>query len=162
MDCAIPEFCQDPSDKLDYHVDFEEHLERIWEADTDYSIGVRIRPPTATGYEYEATTAGRSGMRPPRWPTSITSTVTDGSVTWTARAISTSSLKSTVSGTPAWSADTGLTVSGETVDGQRASAYIAGGDDGQRYLVRVEATMADTTERNASFWLLIKRREIGA
>lgn len=156
----FPEFEQDASDKLDYAIDFEPHLVRLHEQNTDYLSGARVRPAIGTGYEYECTTGGRTGAKNVRWPTTIAATVTDGSVVWTCRALSTASLKTTVSGTPTWNADTGLTVSGATISGQRAIAYITGGVEGQRYLVRVEAVMADTTERNACFWLKIRERKI--
>lgn len=135
---------KDPTEKLDYSVDFEVFLTRFWKADASYDVNTFVRPNRSTGYEYECTTAGRSGHREPNnWPTTIGATITDGSVTWTCRALSTNSLTSTVSGIPTWTADTGLTVSGLSVTNQMGTAYIEGGSDGEDYSVRVSATLVD-------------------
>lgn len=55
-----------------------------WAATTAYSVGVFVQPPTANGFYYKCTaSSGSSGGSPPAFPTTIGSTVTDGSVTWT-------------------------------------------------------------------------------
>jgi hypothetical protein len=60
----------------------------IWVASTAYSVGDFVSPTTENGYRYECTTAGTSDSSEPTWPTDVTSdttTVTDGTVTWTIR-----------------------------------------------------------------------------
>lgn len=64
---------------------------------TAYSLGARMQPATADGssnvgiarrYVWECTTAGTSGAAVPTWSASYTpdsSTITDGTVTWTCR-----------------------------------------------------------------------------
>lgn len=133
-----------PDATLDYAVDFEHVCAREWAPWTDYAASTRIRvflPGHASGYEFEATTGGRSGGRTPVFRT--TGTIADGSVVWTPRAISASSLLRTISGTPTWNADSGITVSGATVSGFKAIAKIAGGTDGEDYSVKVAATGSD-------------------
>lgn len=53
-----------------------------WVATTAYSLGDSARPTTPTGYRYEVTTAGTSHSSEPTWPTTIGSTVTDGTIVW--------------------------------------------------------------------------------
>ncbi|HLY66893.1 MAG TPA: flagellar hook protein FlgE [Chloroflexota bacterium] len=53
-----------------------------WAAQTAYTVGQSISPPSANGHIYQCTVAGTSGATAPgSWPTDG-STVTDGGVTW--------------------------------------------------------------------------------
>lgn len=54
-----------------------------WEASTAYSLGDSVEPVTPNGKRYVVTTAGTTGASEPTWPTSIGSTVANGSVIWT-------------------------------------------------------------------------------
>lgn len=136
-----------PNAILDYAVDFELECARQWNKWTDFSAGVRIRvfrSGVASGYEFEATTGGRAGGRPPIW--SDTGTIRDGSVIWTPRAISSSSLLRTIVGTPTWTVDTGLTVLSMSVVGLKGIANLGDGVDGQDYAIAVTATGSDGLE----------------
>lgn len=133
-----------PDATLDYAADFEKDCSRLWDKWQDFATGTRIRvfrPGHASGYEMEATTGGRSGGRHPTFPTA--GTLTEGSVTWTPRAISSASLLRTIVGTPTWVADSGVTVSAESLSDQKAIAKIAGGTDGVDYSVTVTAIGSD-------------------
>lgn len=57
-----------------------------WAASTAYTVGAVRRATTlqASGLVFRCTTAGTSGASQPAWPTDIGSTVTDGTVVWTA------------------------------------------------------------------------------
>lgn len=136
-----------PTAELDYAVDFEERCARQWSALTDFAAGERIRVFSggkAVGFEFEPTTPGRTGLRPPIFPSTIGDTVPDGSVVWTCRAISSDSLLRTISGTPTWESDEdAVTFSGETVSGFKAIAKIAGGEDDEDYVITVTAETSD-------------------
>lgn len=60
-----------------------------WRATTARVAGSFVKPDSAANGAitllYECTTAGTSGASEPTWPTTSGSTVTDGTVTWTAR-----------------------------------------------------------------------------
>lgn len=147
-----------PDAKLQYGVDFERECARQWKPFTDYSSGVKIRvyPTTgAGGFEFSSS-GGRTGGSQPRWPTVLAGTVNDGSITWTAGAISSSSLERTVSGTPSWTADSGVTVSSEAVSGTLSSAFIEGGTDDNDYVVAVTATLSDGQEATAAALLPVR------
>lgn len=54
---------------------------------TAYALGNLVTPAaTLNGFVYECTVAGTSGGSAPSWPTVEGASVTDGGVTWTARA----------------------------------------------------------------------------
>lgn len=58
----------------------------VWAASTAFAVG-DIRRATTTqnsGLVFKCTTAGTSGSSQPAWPTDIGSTITDGTVVWTA------------------------------------------------------------------------------
>jgi len=57
----------------------------VWVTATAYSLGDFRRPVTENGFRYEVTTAGTTGGAEPVWPTTIGTTVADGTVVWTAR-----------------------------------------------------------------------------
>ena len=135
---------KDPASKLDYEVDFTDALSRKWgTSDKNRTSGVFIRVSKDNGYDFECTTAGRSGAVEPRWPKTIGATIPDGSAVWTCRAPSTSSLVTTVSSVAWVSPDTSVVITNETLSGQIAKAWIAGGADGQDYTLMVTATCAD-------------------
>lgn len=154
----IEEFEQDPADVLDYAVSFAAECVRYRDPDTSYAINACVRPVKATGLQYRAAAAGRSGTQEPRWPEVAGQTVQDGSVVWTAEAISTASLIRTLSGAT-WTADAGLTASGSSVDADACAAIanISGGTLGQSYLVRVAGTFSDGRTKNRCFGVRIVR-----
>lgn len=64
-----------------------------WAADTEYATSevkdqkakTIVKPTVQNGFWYEATTGGTSDTTEPTWPTVVGDTVSDGTVTWTAR-----------------------------------------------------------------------------
>jgi hypothetical protein len=59
-------------------------IEGAWVANTAYSLGDIIEPTSPNTYVYKVTTAGTSAaVTEPSWPTSINSTVVDGTIIWT-------------------------------------------------------------------------------
>jgi len=60
----------------------------VWVASTAYSSGDYRRPINPNGFRYECTTAGTTAGVEPVWPTTIGTTVADGSAVWTCRSFS--------------------------------------------------------------------------
>lgn len=60
-------------------------LTAVARADWDAKVGTVVSPSVFNGFFYEASEAGVTGGAEPAWPTVAGATVTDGSVTWTAR-----------------------------------------------------------------------------
>ncbi len=139
--CVSPlKACQRSNEKLDYAFDLLIELSRVWEANTEFATGVRVRPSTTrlqTGFEYISSGGQTSGAREPRWPKVDGETVVDGSITWTTAALSLDSLRDRIS-TVVWSAEDPLIAISDDVIGddagqQLATAWIAGGEDGETY-----------------------------
>lgn len=80
-----------------------------------------------TGLQYRVTTAGQCVDREPVWPTTAAETVVCGTVTFTAEAISNTSLKKTISAST-WTGPATITIDDEateTSDGeQKTAAFI--------------------------------------
>lgn len=53
-----------------------------WNPSTNYNQGDQILPPNDNGFFYECIKAGKSGLTPPNFPASISTSFTDGTVTW--------------------------------------------------------------------------------
>jgi prepilin-type N-terminal cleavage/methylation domain-containing protein len=60
---------------------------RAWAGGTAYSIGASVFGTSSQSATFLCTQAGTSGGTQPAWPTSLGTTVTDGSVVWTAVAL---------------------------------------------------------------------------
>lgn len=140
----MTDFTQHPEAVLDYVADFTAHCVRYRDSNRDYANGTAVQPRKPSGFQYRSS-AGRTGSSEPLWPTVLGRTVQDGSVTWTAEAISADSLTRTVSSV-AWTADAGVTVTPITLTGNLASVLISGGEDGQDYAVECVATCSDPTK----------------
>ncbi len=105
-----------------------------------YAAGDYVRPRSANGYLYVATTPGFARHREPRWPSS--DELVDGSVVWAPRLIGGTGLP-TISSV-AWSSTglTGLTIGNESLEGYRIRATATGGVVGAEYRVDAEATIS--------------------
>lgn len=131
---------QHPDSVLWMGFDFERSLFKRWEPGKEFLIAHRIRPTASTGYEYEVTAAGQSGRKEPIWPRTPGSTVQDGSIQWTCRALSDQSLSAVVTGVD-WSSDPGIALSSQLLHGHRALVVVSGGEDGRIYRVQADATL---------------------
>jgi len=69
-----------------------------WPPLTFYPTTIFRCPTVGNGYCYEVTTSGTTGASEPTWPTTVGSTVTDGTIVWTCR-LATVTLSTSVSAT---------------------------------------------------------------
>jgi len=118
--------------------DFRKALEYDWSPSTAYDSGDYVRPSIGNGFEYECTTGGQTSPREPVWPTTVAGTVTDGSITWTARAFSTNATDTISSANVEVSS--GLVAGSPVVDGSVVIVAVSGGSSGGCYIVSIEAT----------------------
>lgn len=105
----------DPAGGRKVVLDLFEQCANFWLPNEQFSVAEFVRPPTATGFSYECTSAGTSAARAPLWPRTIGVTVADGSVVWTCRAAGDNGV-SVISGLSAVSDPIGLTISGLSVN----------------------------------------------
>lgn len=124
-------------------VDWHDYLARLWDPGRVMTAGRIIRPrrARATGFDYEVTTAGRTGGREPVWPKTLGATVTNGSVVFTARAGSTASMRALVS-TAVWESDVGLTLSEPSSSDYVYTTYVSGGEAGSSYRITLRVTLS--------------------
>ena len=121
---------------ITYRFKFARALETLWEPGTEYQTGEYVRPLRPNGYEYECTTAGQSAQDEPDWSESVSGTTSDGSVTWTTRAMAGNARDAinAVNVTP----DAGITYVGFTIDGDDILVKLSGGTVGQCYDIECE------------------------
>jgi hypothetical protein len=155
-----PRIVVDPKrsfDEIPIRFDWHDYLANLPERGNAYALNARVRPrrANATGLEYQATTAGTTGRREPRWPTALGGTVPDGSVVWTAVALSTASLRTTISSQSA-PAVTGVTVGAPTLDDLAYTVLVSGGTSGQTYEIKHQVTLANGEEKEAVAVLLVQ------
>lgn len=144
MGCTVVEsICLLIGENKPYGLDLTKFCTNYFAEGEYYALTERVRPREIedggkgpNGFEYEVTTAGQTGSREPIWPTTIAATVTSGSVTFTCRAISNSSLTKTISSST-WSVPTGITADDD-------STVTSNGE--QKTAVFLEATAAVTKE----------------
>lgn len=147
MSCTkIGEFCKRPAERIPVKIPLRgTAFVRTWEGGIVHASTERVRARKVNGYEYECTSAGQTGPREPEWPTVIGGTVTDGSVTWTCRAVSNASLTRIIQSCT-WLGG-GLTVDGDTIVNTageaEVSAYVSGGVAGTVYEVIARITFGD-------------------
>lgn len=122
---------------IDRTFDLRGEITRAWRGGVEYGTAEYVRPVSANGYDYECTTAGRTGAREPRWPTTVAGTVADGSVVWTCRAPNSGSADA-LSGNASVSAPTGITATHQATESTGdITIRFAGGTAGQTYSVLV-------------------------
>jgi hypothetical protein len=122
---------KDPNVPATYSIDFHDAVVREPRRDYDFTAAQFVRPQKGTGFYYECTTAGRTSAHYPQWPRAASETVTDGSVVWTARHPTASSIPSISSVT--WTVPTGITKDSQSEVGRVAFVTLSGGTDGVDY-----------------------------
>lgn len=146
----VGQLCKVVGDRLPVGIDLTDFCERRWDSVVGtgiYTLGAFVRPtpPNRTGFEYEVTQAGQAGVSEPNWPVVIGGTVTSGSVEFTCRAISNSSLLKTIVSV-VWDGD-GFTVETPSVVNtngkQLISCFITVDQPPGKYLVVATVTFSD-------------------
>jgi hypothetical protein len=129
---------KDPDVPAVYEIDWQDEL--VIEADRSrtFSTGDVVRAQRDTGWYYECTTAGRTSAHYPQWPREAEVTVTDGSVTWTARHPDDASVPSVSSAD--WTVPAGLTLDSQQEQGMVTYITLSGGTDGVDYDVLCSMT----------------------
>lgn len=150
------EFEQDPSESFPYRADFFGECAKFRESNKDYAINIAVVPYSGTGFQYRVTTAGRTGVKEPRWPEVAGQTVKDGSIVLACELPTADSLERTLS-SAVWTADTGLTLSGKVDASTDSTINISGGTDGQDYQVVCVGTLTGSKIAVASFTIQIRR-----
>lgn len=134
-------FAKRPGETIDRIIDFRGEILASWRAGVEYAQNAYARPTRANGFDYQVTSSGtgRTSASEPRWPTTVGGTVTDGSVTWTCRAPSTSSCDP-LTGNATVTPPSGITATHVSTDTLGdVKIRLAGGTAGQDYGVLVSA-----------------------
>lgn len=109
---------------------------------------VRLRRLEATGLEYKCTTAGVTGWRNLVWPGSVGQTLNDGSVVWTAQAVSSASLRTTIT-LSTFPTVSGVTYGTTSETDLRYAIQVSGGTANRSYEIRHRVTLANTEQQEA-------------
>jgi hypothetical protein len=133
-DCYLFEaIAKDPDRELAVELNLYDLCASKWLPNRDYALSEFVLPPIANGFAYEASVAGRSASRPPIFPRTVTGTITDGGITWTARAPGSNAIYA-ASDPTAESDPTGLTIADVSIIGNfKVLATYSGGTLGQDY-----------------------------
>jgi hypothetical protein len=148
--------CQQQGERQDYAFNWTPEFARAWEADHPYSAGTRIRPSknsVSVGFELTSS-GGQSGGTEPNWRSKIKlagEVLTEGGITWTAAALSNSSLRHRIV-TADWTADAdGQTLSDQEEQDspglQETRIWVEGGEPGETY----DHVVLVTTDQGAKF-----------
>jgi hypothetical protein len=150
MSCKTRIFddCILAGETLEFPINWTMEFSNRWEPNQGYAASARVRPSTLegqTGREYESGGGQSDGDTEPDWASiGLGETLVDGSITWTARALSNNSLRERIS-SATWPDVAGFTISNEAIidepGGQITSAQIgaAAALNGKRS-IKVEVT----------------------
>lgn len=128
-------------------VDWHDFLANQRQPGAIVASGAIVRPTRkrATGLQYRCTTAGTTSGQPTdrlRWPRTSAATLTDGTVVWTAEAMTDASLRTTISAND-WPAVAGLTFGAVSNADLVYTLLVSGGTSGQTYDIEHEITCAN-------------------
>lgn len=149
MTCPAPKALEweavPPGSTVECEIDLTDTLVNWHRQGHPYSLTEFVRYP-GLAFELECTKAGVTGRKPILFPTAAGQTVMDGSVEWTLRDVSSSSLKATISGTPTWAVPSGYSVSGESITSNRTKALVTvpSSADGDDAVIVVTPTRSDS------------------
>ena len=154
MSCDIEYFQKDPNATLDYSIDWIEWLVPVWQSGTPYGVGDVIRPARANGFLYECSVAGISANSAPVWPNTNTTTVTDGSVTWTTRIPGAAPYDLILTST--WTVGSGLTYVTDSKSANKTTVWLSGGTAGSDYVVTNRIVTSAGRTQDQSFTIKVR------
>lgn len=135
------EVCKAASERQWYAFNLTDEFAHRWQAARPYASGQAVRPARrpATGFEYVSSGGVSHGKTEPEWPQAVGETVEDGSIIWTAQAISYDSLRERLAAVdPAeWTTDGDLILSDQVEQDlpalQEVRIWASGGTLGEVY-----------------------------
>jgi len=136
---------------LPFQINWTHEFSNRWSANNGYAVASRVRPSKPelqTGFEYESG-GGQSGPEEPSWPSTAGETVVDGSITWTCRTLSNSSLRERIVSS-VWTPVANFTIADE-VEIDEPGRQVTGaqiGSDTQATTPREIQVEVTTTEDN--------------
>lgn len=148
---AFGEIDKHPDSVRNLTLDFFSAVASFWKPGKEYAASAYVRPSVFTGFAYQADgSGGQSGYDEPAWPTTLSGTVVDGDITWTAVDAGGNGVTALSSPVFTISPSGELSSSGETiVDGQGTSSAaqcnLSGGVLGKSYTVECQVTAGSET-----------------
>lgn len=139
---------KDPDVAATYTIDWHDELVLPAFREYAFAAGVFVQAQRDTGFYYECTTAGRTARNyPHEWPRTAGETVNDGSVVWTCRHPSSSTVALVSSAV--WTMPSGITKDSQSESGALTSIVVSGGTDGVDYevLCRMTPTIGSVMEK---------------
>lgn len=130
---TFPDALKDPSESRLITLDLFKYCASFWRANEQVDSLEYLRPRKATGFAYQVTVAGTTGMREPVWPTVLAQTLVSGSVTLTCVAAAANGLNP-ITSPSAVSDPLGLTISAVSAsESTKILATYSGGTLDQDY-----------------------------
>jgi hypothetical protein len=162
MTCVYTvEKCQKAGENRPYGFDWTVFLANRWRANTPFAVDDRVRPTTElkhTGFEYASSGGQSNGKKEPSWPKTLSATVLDGSIRWTAVAMSTDGLLETIV-TSTWTVPGAVTDTTDAVVNeagrQATSVFLASATPGEYEIVN-EIVTSSGAEYQAVITLTIE------
>lgn len=158
---ATLKVCQGPLSVLDYAFDLTERFAILRQPNYPYANGAHVRSfDGGTGWQFQSSGGVTNGDDfEPDWPTESGESVEDGSLTWTAEAITYDSLRYRIDEVE-WTAPAGITLSDESIIDQPAMqevrVTVAGGTAGEKYRIVGVVTTTSGLEYEVRIELKVK------
>jgi len=151
------EFFASVGDVITFGIDWDGALAQYWHPGGIAPPGLVVRPTSPNGFEFATAAGGQFGSVEPEWPSVIGQSVTSGSVTLTAQAISTDSLAATVESVSP-NPPAGIAVDAFDIIGQMVVLVIDATEaaSGQNYTVLAPTKMTDGETRTGRIVLKVR------
>ncbi len=149
---------KDPNVDAEYAIDARLAAVTAMRRGWPYTGGAIASAPEHTGYYYECTEAGETRWRSPTLPSVEGATVQDGSVQWTARNPTSSSLPTVASVTWEISPDSDLTVASARTESGVVYPTFSGGTAGEEYEVTAHIVWSTAMHQDLTVVIPVENR----